>query len=75
MRPERLVTLAAVLALVGLGLVVWSVTVPRPVPVVLAMTLGQIIGTASLALFLIAVALDLRRAAARPPGGRRDPAQ
>ena len=64
---EFLARSAAVLALVGLALVVWSVLDPRPVPVVLAMTVGQAVGTASLALLVVAILLDLRWI--RPRGG------
>jgi hypothetical protein len=60
--PSRLARLAAFFALPGLGLMTWSVLSPRPVPVVLAMTLGQVIGTASLALYVLAILVDLRRA-------------
>ena len=60
--PEKLVRVAAVLALIGLTLFVWSVLDPRPVPVVVAMSVGQGIGTLSFLLYLLAVYLDLRRA-------------
>lgn len=60
--PEKLVRVAAVLALIGLALFVWSVLDPRPVPVVVAMSVGQGIGTLSFLLYLLAVYLDLRRA-------------
>ena len=60
--PEKLARAAAVLALIGLALFVWSVLDPRPVPVVVAMSVGQGIGTVSFLLYLLAVYLDLRRA-------------
>jgi len=60
--PEKLVLVAAVLALVGLALFVWSVLDPRPVPVVVAMSVGQGIGTLSFLLYALAIYLDLRRA-------------
>jgi hypothetical protein len=41
---------------------VWSVFDPRPLPIVGAMTLGQVLGTLSLALYTRAVIADLRRA-------------
>jgi peptidoglycan/LPS O-acetylase OafA/YrhL len=59
--PVKLVRAASVLALVGLALFVWSVLDPRPVPVVLAMSVGQGIGTLSFLLYLVAVLVDLRR--------------
>ena len=57
----RLVDIACVLALAGLGLMVWSVLDPRPVPVFIAMSLGQAAGTLSLVLFLVALVLGLTR--------------
>lgn len=54
-KPERLVALACVLGLVGLVLVVTSVLVPKPIPVFVALTAGQVVGTASLSLFLLAL--------------------
>ena len=56
---ERLVRIAAVLALVALPLMVWSVIDPRVWPVLVALSLGQVVGTISFALFIIAVARDL----------------
>jgi hypothetical protein len=58
----RLLASSAVLALVALALMSWSILVPRPIPLVLFMTLGQALGTASFLLFLLAVLIDLRRA-------------
>lgn len=52
---------AAVLTLVALGLMVWSVLVPTPLPVMLAMTVGQAIGTAALAIYGWIVYRDVAR--------------
>ncbi len=57
-----LVRAAAVLALVALGLIVWSVLSPTPISVIAVMSVGQAIGTLSLLMYLIAVIRDLRRA-------------
>jgi hypothetical protein len=57
---ERRVAFACVLALIALGLIVWSLVDPAPLPVIGAMTLGQLIGTLSLLFFLFAVVADLR---------------
>lgn len=57
---DRLVRVAAILALVALPLMVWSVMDPTVWPVLVALSLGQAIGTLSFVLFLIAVARDLR---------------
>lgn len=52
---------AAVLTLLGLLLMVWSLLDPSPLPVMLAMSLGQVVGTFAFALYGIAVWKDLRR--------------
>jgi len=41
---------------------VWSLFDPRPVPVVLAMSLGQALGTLSLSAFGLVVVVDMKRA-------------
>jgi hypothetical protein len=60
----RLLQAACASALAALALFVWSLLDPRPIPVILAMSLGQVLGTLSFAAFLLVVAYDLR-------GGRR----
>jgi hypothetical protein len=49
-----------VLALVALALMAWSQLVPHPIPVIVAMSVGQLLGTASFVAFLWVVASDLR---------------
>ena len=61
-RVQRLLDIAALLALVGLALMAWSVIDPSPLAVVLAMTTAQLVGTTSLVLLVAAIAVDLRRA-------------
>ncbi len=60
--PSRshVMTSACVLALVALGLVVWSLLDPRPIPVIVAMSVGQALGTMSFGAYLFVVAGDLR---------------
>jgi hypothetical protein len=58
---SRVLQIACVCALVALALICWSLFDPRPVPVILAMSLGQIIGTMSFVAFLYVVALDVRK--------------
>lgn len=53
--------ISCVLALLGLALMVWSQVDPRPIPIVVAMSTGQVIGTLSFALFGWVVLSDLRR--------------
>ena len=57
----RLLQISAVLTIVGLLLMVWSLVQPTPLPVMLAMSVGQAIGTSAFALYLIAIVVDLRR--------------
>jgi hypothetical protein len=52
---------SAVLTLIALALIVWSVLEPTPLPVMLAMTLGQGLGTAAFAIFAVIVFKDLTR--------------
>jgi hypothetical protein len=60
---------ACVLALGALGLMAWSLFDPRPVPVIAAMSIGQVLGTLSFASFLYVVVVDLRRRAVSPGEG------
>lgn len=77
----KLLRLACLGALGALGLMTWQLFDPTVVPVIVAMSLGQVLGTASFALYLVVVAADLRkyiggrRALGRGPGEekRRDP--
>jgi hypothetical protein len=56
----RLLACACVLALASLGLMVWSLFDPRPVPVIAAMSIGQVLGTTSLGSFVYVVLSDVR---------------
>ncbi|MCA9586178.1 MAG: hypothetical protein KC657_12555 [Myxococcales bacterium] len=56
---ERVVRASCYLALVALPLMVWSIFDPRVWPVLVALSVGQAIGTASFALFIVAVVRDL----------------
>jgi hypothetical protein len=67
-RFKRILAAACALALLALALMAWSLLDPRPVPVILAMSLGQGLGTLSLIAFLTVVAADLKRAPLAPPG-------
>lgn len=58
----RLLRIAAFLALAGLGLVVWSLLDPRPIPIMAAMSVGQALGTVSFVIFLVVVLQDAWRA-------------
>ena len=58
----RLLRIAAVCALLSLGLMVWGVLDPRPIALVIAMSVGQGLGTLSFALYALVVIGDLRHA-------------
>jgi hypothetical protein len=51
---------SCVLALGALALMSWSLFDPRPIPVVLAMSLGQLLGTLSLGAFVVVIVADIR---------------
>jgi len=68
-----LLRVSAALTLLALGLMVWSMVQPTPLPVMLAMSLGQGLGTLAFAIYGYVVIADLlrirraRRASERPP--------
>lgn len=57
---RRLVLVSTITTLVSLALMVMGIVFPRPLLLVLAMSLGQLFGTLSLALYLLAIVLDLQ---------------
>lgn len=69
---RHLLDAACVFGLVALGLIVWSVVDPRPVPVILAMSVGQGIGTLSFLAYIWLVIDDARRDALRHYGPHRE---
>ena len=74
-RFEGRVRIACLLALLALALMVWSQLDPTPIPVVVAMSVGQVIGTLSLVYYGVAILADLRqkRIIDRLLGERREP--
>lgn len=62
---SRIIRYACVLGLIGLALMCWSLFDQGWVPVMIAMTLGQAIGTLSFVLFVLAIIIDLQRASFR----------
>ena len=66
---RELTRAAAVLALVALAIMSYSIVSPRPLPVVLAMSVGHVIGGAALAFYLIAVVLHAARQPRRAGAG------
>lgn len=58
-RSEKILRVAAVLALIGLAFVAWSIVDPRPAPILLGLSVGQGFGILSFLLFALVVAADL----------------
>ncbi len=59
--PKHPLRISAVLTLVALGMMVWSMLQPTPLPVMLAMSVGQVLGTIAFGMFLIEIVRDLRK--------------
>jgi len=59
---DRALRAASVVGLAALGLMVWSLLDERALPIVVAMSVGQVLGTLSLLVYLAVVIADLRRA-------------
>jgi hypothetical protein len=55
---RELIRVACVLSLIGLAIMAYSIISPRPLPVILAMSVGQVIGGAGFACYLLAVIID-----------------
>jgi hypothetical protein len=71
-KVPTLLRLAALLSLVGLALMMWSLVDPRPPPILVGLSLGQIVGTTAFVIYLSVVIWDLRRRRGRdtPPEDR-----
>lgn len=72
---SRLMVYACVLGLIGLALMSWSLFDQGWIPIMMAMSVGQGIGTLSFVLFLVVVIIDLRRAEFRPSMPPKPPEQ
>lgn len=75
-RTEKLLRGACYASLIALALIVVSLFYPKPLAVIVAMSLGQALGTASLAMFLFVVASEFRRSRIldqTPPPSKQDP--
>ncbi len=58
---KKLLRLSAALTIIALLLMVWSMFDPTPLPVMIAMTAGQGIGTLAFAMYLYVIVQDLRK--------------
>lgn len=65
--------ISAVLTLIGLALMAWSMLEPTVLPVMLAMTVGQGIGCMAFGLYLFVVIRDIRRGGRAQPESRDAP--
>jgi len=67
---DRWLVVACAFALAALALMTWQIVDPTVWPVIVAMSIGQLLGTASFAAFGCVVLADLRaqRRAAKGPG-------
>jgi MFS family permease len=75
-RTRGILVVAAIMTLIGLALMVWSMAEPTPMPVILAMSVGQGIGILAFLLFGIVVLVDQlhkqREAGAQAAAARSD---
>jgi hypothetical protein len=60
MKQSRILVASCALALLAVGLMTWSLFDPKPIPVVVAMSVGQVLGTLSLVAFAYVVVADWR---------------
>lgn len=60
-QPSTLLRISAVLTIIGLAFMVWSMVDPTPWPVLLAMSVGQALGTLAFLLYGIAILQDVLR--------------
>ena len=60
----KLTRAACLFALLGLGLMIYSLFDPRALPVIVAMSVGHACGFAAFGCYLLAVVLDVRGARA-----------
>ena len=58
---KTLLIIASILTLLAIALMVWSLLQPTPLPVMVAMSAGQVLGTAALGAYVYVVIKDLFR--------------
>ena len=71
-RSATLLRVSGALTLVALALMAWSMAQPTPLPVMLAMTVGQAIGTTAFSIYAFVVIRDLRRSRKASRDSARD---
>jgi hypothetical protein len=60
MTTRKWLLASALLTVIGLALMVWSLVAPTPMPVILAMSVGQVAGTTAFAIYIYVIIRDLR---------------
>lgn len=70
LRARRFLVVSCVCALAALGLMTWQLFDPRVLPIIVAMSAGQALGTVSFVIYLYVVVADFR-ARLRPDGEAR----
>jgi len=58
---RELIRVACVLSLVGLFILVYSVVLPGPLPIIFAMSVGHVIGGVAFGCYVLAIVLDVAR--------------
>lgn len=61
------IRIACWVALVGLAVMVASILYPAPLPVIFAMSVGQVIGIAAFACYLLSILMDVIRGSDHAP--------
>lgn len=62
-----LLRLACIVALVGLGFFAFSMLYPRPLVIIFSMSIGHMIGMLAVALYLLAIVVDMVRSGSVAP--------
>lgn len=57
----KLLRVSALLTVIGLVFMVWSLLQPTPLPVLLAMSIGQAFGMLAFGIYLYVILVDIRR--------------
>jgi hypothetical protein len=65
--PAALARVASVLTLIALAIMVYSILVPKVLPVMIAMSIGHAIGFAGFGCFSLAVLIDIASKSRKPP--------
>lgn len=59
-KSYTMLRVSCVLTLIGLSMCTWALLDPRPIPLILAMSAAQGIGTLAFLIYLLVIALELK---------------